>query len=97
MVLPSTSCESRVRPQGVWEKTLLILTRPYPPPRPYPSLFPHLTWLGCNTWEGPCSQLVPIPRPWGDRAGEGERGVREQWGAGHRDGERQVGWGYHLA
>ena len=54
--------------------------------------FPHLTWLGSSTREGPDSQPVPDPKPWrdtwGDRAG-GQGGEEKR--AQSREG--QVGRG----
>lgn len=54
---------------------------------PHPS-FPHLTWLGSSTQEGPDSQPVPVPKPWGDTWGDraGYQGGEEKW-AQSREGQ----------
>lgn len=83
MVLPSTSSKSPVLPlRSLGE--VPPNAEPFPPIS-YPS-FPLLTWMGCCTWKGPCSQSVPIPKPWGDRAGGGQGAVgingAKRWGEG---------------
>ena len=74
-------------PWGSGEKPLPTVICCTPLCYAHPS-FPHLTWLGSSTPEGPDLQPVPVPKPWrdtwGHRAG-GEGGEEKQ--AQSREGQ----------